>query len=154
MHPNAALLTEFYESFARHDGDAMASCYHPDATFSDPVFQNLDGRQAGDMWRMLTGQASDLRIEFSDVEADETSGRAHWEAWYPLPATGRPVHNIIEARFRFRDHKIIEHVDEFDFWRWSRQALGLPGLLFGWSSLLQKTVSSQATGSLEKFREK
>ncbi len=148
---NAALLARFYEAFQRRDGAAMAACYHPQATFSDPAFANLQGEQPGAMWRMLCHRGKDLKIEFSDVTADGDQGTAHWEAWYTFSVTGRKVHNVIDARFRFQEGRIIEHVDSFDFWRWSRQALGLPGMLLGWSSFLQRKVGAQAVDGLEKW---
>lgn len=101
MHANEALITRFYEAFARHDGPAMAACYHPDATFSDPAFPDLKGKQPGAMWSMLTERGGDLVIRFSNVRADDTSGSAHWEADYTFSATGRPVKNVIEATFTF-----------------------------------------------------
>ncbi len=154
MHSNGELITEFYEAFARGDGDAMASCYHPDVHFSDPVFPDLRGQEAGDMWRMLTSSAADLRIEFRDIDADDHNGRAHWEAWYTFSATGNKVHNVIDARFEFRDGKIIRHVDDFDFWRWSRQALGVAGVLLGWTPLVRNKVRAQAGAKLEKWRKR
>ncbi len=152
MHPNAELITRFYEAFGQRDGETMAACYHPDASFSDPVFPSLDGEGAGDMWRMLTEGADDLRIEFSDVRADDDAGSAHWEAWYTFSATGRHVHNVIDARFEFRDGLIARHDDRFDFWRWSRQALGLPGVLLGWTPILRNKVRSTAGNRLVKWR--
>ena len=56
-----------------------------------------------------------------------------------------------DARFEFRDEKIIRHRDSFDFWKWSRQALGLPGLLLGWSPYLRAKVARTAAKSLERF---
>jgi ketosteroid isomerase-like protein len=152
VHPNAELITRFYEAFGQRDGETMAACYHPDASFSDPVFPSLDGEGAGDMWRMLTEGADDLRIEFSDVRADDDAGSAHWEAWYTFSATGRHVHNVIDARFEFRDGLIARHDDRFDFWRWSRQALGLPGVLLGWTPILRNKVRSTAGNRLVKWR--
>ena len=43
------------------------------------------------------------------------------------------------------------HRDRFSFWRWSRQALGLPGVLLGWSPSLKRKVRSTAAGNLKKF---
>ena len=152
MHDNAQLLTGFYEAFQRQDGAAMAACYHPDAHFTDPVFPDLRGSSPGDMWRMLCGQAKDLRIEFSGIEADGATGKAHWEAWYTFSVTGRQVHNIIDATFTFQDGQILRHVDHFDFWRWSRLALGAPGLLLGWTPLVRNKVQGQAAKGLAKFQ--
>lgn len=154
MNHNAALLQRFYTAFAKRDADGMAACYHPDITFSDEVFSDLEGARASGMWRMLCERGKDLRIEFRDIESDDSTGRAHWEAWYTFSATGRPIHNVIDARFEFRDGLIITHRDRFDFWAWASQALGPMGRLLGWSSFLRNRVRAQAARSLDSFLRK
>lgn len=151
MHENEALIHRFYDAFARSDGEGMVACYASDVAFSDPVFPDLKGARAAGMWRMLTQQATDLEIEASGISADDQSGRAHWEARYTFSATGRRVHNVIDARFVLRDGLIVRHDDEFDFWRWSRQALGVPGLLLGWTPLVRNKVRAQAGKALDRF---
>jgi ketosteroid isomerase-like protein len=148
---NVALLDEFYAAFARLDGVAMAQCYAPDATFSDPVFVGLSGEQPGGMWRMLTSRAKDLTVDLVSRDADETAGSAHWVAHYEFAQTGRPVVNDVHSRFRFVDGLIAEQVDEFHFHRWSRQALGLPGLLLGWTPMLRRSVQGKARAGLDKY---
>jgi ketosteroid isomerase-like protein len=152
VHDNEALIRALYAALGRRDGEAMVACYASGASFSDPVFPALAGAEVGDMWRMLCARAAGIRVEVSGIVADEVSGRADWQAWYPFSGTGRAVHNVIHAEFRFRDGRILTHVDDFDLWRWSRQALGLPGLLLGWTPLLQRKVRAQAATSLERFR--
>lgn len=67
------------------------------------------------------------------------TGRAHWEAHYRFSVTKRVVHNIIEAEFTFMPEGLIAtHKDTFDFWRWSRQALGLGGIVLGWIPFFRK----------------
>lgn len=150
-HPNEDKLRSFYEAFGRRDGDAMAAAYADDARFSDPVFPDLDARGVRGMWRMLCGQAKDLRIEASGFEADDRTGRAHWEAWYTFSKTGRKVHNVIDATFRFDDGRIVHHVDSFDFWRWSRMALGAPGVLLGWTPIIRGAVRKTAAKGLAAY---
>jgi ketosteroid isomerase-like protein len=145
------LIQRFYAAFAACDGDAMAACYAPDVEFSDPVFPDLRGEEAGGMWRMLTSQATDLRIELLDHAADGDAGSAHWKAHYTFSQTGRPVVNDVRARFRFRDGLIAEHRDEFDFHRWASQALGTSGKLLGWTPILRGAVRRRARGSLDRF---
>ena len=151
MHSNAELIRGFYAAFQRRDHAAMAACYAPDATFSDPVFRDLQGPRVGAMWRMLCERATDLRIEASGIEADEDRGAARWEAWYTFSATGRPVHNIIRASFTFRDGRILHHTDAFDLSAWARQALGLKGLLLGWTPFVQNAIRAQAARGLDAF---
>ena len=147
---HTALIERFYGAFRKRDAATMAACYHDGVRFRDPVF-SLEGRNAGLMWKMLCARGADLRVEFANVSADESIGRADWQAWYTFSGTGRPVHNVVRARFRFAEGLIVEHVDEFDFWRWSRQALGPAGLLLGWSPLLRRKVQTQAAAALERF---
>ena len=129
----------------------MARCYHDDVRFEDPAFGELRGEQARGMWRMLCARAQDLSIEASAIEADDVQGRARWDAHYTFSQTGRRVHNRVDAAFGFRDGRICEHRDHFGFWRWSRQALGAPGVLLGWTPWLQQKVRRQARANLERF---
>lgn len=153
MNANEQLIKRFYEAFQKKDGAAMAACYHPDVQFSDPVFTDLRGARAGAMWKMLTGRAKDLRIEFRDVQATDKVGAAHWEAWYTF-STGNKVHNIIEAHFEFRDGLIVRHKDTFDLQAWARQALGLMGRILGGTDMLQNKVRAQAAKGLDEYLSK
>ena len=150
MHPNERLIERFYGALAVRDAERMAACYHPDVHFTDEVF-DLRGVAAGDMWRMLCARGKDLEIDFGAIEADDERGRAHWDATYSYGAGGRRVRNSIDARFEFADGKIVRHVDSFDFWKWSRQALGLPGWVLGWSGLLRSKVRATAARRLGEF---
>ncbi|MCB9298566.1 MAG: hypothetical protein H6559_36450 [Lewinellaceae bacterium] len=49
-----------------------------------------------------------------------------------------------EASFQFRDGKIIRHTDRFGFYRWARQAFGIPGLLLGWTGWFRARVRAAA----------
>jgi len=150
---NRTSIADFYAAFAARDGEAMAGHYAPDATFRDPAFGTLTGEEAGDMWRMLTGRAEDLRIELVSHDATDTGGDAHWIAHYTFAQTGRPVVNDVRARFRFApDGRFAEHVDEFSFHSWSKQALGVPGTLLGWTPILPALTCRRARGQLAAFR--
>ena len=151
MHPNAQLIEKFYTAFQSHNADGMVACYHPDVTFTDPAFGTLRGAQASSMWRMLVERSKDLQVTFSNIQADDSRGSAHWEAKYPFGPKRRSVHNIIEAEFIFKDGLIYQHTDRFNFWRWSSMALGVTGKLFGWTPMIRSAVRKNALGGLEKF---
>jgi len=149
MHPNQALIETFYRAFQQKDHETMASCYHPDVRFRDEAFE-LSGKEVAAMWHMLCERGTDLTMTFS-VQEQQGNITAHWEPRYTFSQSGRPVHNIVDATFEFKDGKIIRHIDQFGFWRWSRQALGLAGWLLGWSGLLRNKVRTMAGKNLEKF---
>ncbi len=157
MHPNQATLENFYTAFARLDADTMAACYAPDAVFEDTVFSLKGYREVTGMWRMLASatkaKGADVwKLRWSGIEADALHGKSHWEADYRFSATGRMVHNVIDGAFVFNEQGLItQHRDSFDFWTWSRQALGLPGVLLGWTPFLHNKVRATAAGNLKKY---
>ena len=154
MNGSEQLIKTFYTKFGQGDWEGMAACYHPDIFFYDPVFGNLEGPQVAAMWKMLLSNATELDMQFDEVTIDEGYGSCRWTARYVFPATGRTVVNRGKGRFKFEQGKIIEHQDEFSFWKWSAQALGWPGLLFGWTPVLQKKVRGKALRRLGKFMKK
>jgi len=147
---NLALIERFYEAFGDCDGAAMTACYADDAHFRDPAFGDLNGDEVGAMWRMLTGRATDLEIELREHDAGEDRGSAHWIARYTF-SSGRPVVNDIRASFRFADGLIADHVDEFDFRRWARQALGPSGIAIGTLPPLRNAARRRARAQLDQF---
>jgi len=149
--PGELLIEQFYSAFQQGDYVTMQSLYHDRATFCDPVFGNLHADEVRAMWEMLIKSGKDLRVAFHQVEADRIQGSCSWEAWYKFSRTNRAVHNVIHASFAFNDGKIFRHADNFSFWRWSRQALGVTGWLLGGTSALQKKVANAAHENLAKF---
>ena len=151
-----ATIEKFYAAFAKLDGETMQSCYAPNAHFEDEVF-TLDGpRQIGGMWRMLCEATKAKGLPHWKLEVSQITERsAHWDAHYLFSATGRKVLNRIDASFEFdAGGLIVKHRDRFDFWAWSRQALGTPGVLLGWSPFLRNKVRAQAAGNLKRFLDK
>jgi len=151
MNRNEQLIKKFYDCFDKKDWRCMTDSYHEEIFFYDPVFQNLEGKEVRAMWEMLLRNAKDLTVSARNITADEEHGACEWEARYTFSATGRPVVNKCRAHFTFREGRITEHQDEFSFWKWSRQALGISGLLLGGTSFLQRKVRRQARQSLDKF---
>jgi ketosteroid isomerase-like protein len=147
---NNQLIERFYEAFSHCDGDTMTASYAGDAHFQDPAFGDLNGPEVGAMWRMLTGRATDLKIELHEHEAGEETGTAHWIARYTF-STGRPVVNDIRASFRFADGLIADHVDDFDFRRWARQALGPTGTLVALVPPMRSAARRKARAQLDDF---
>ena len=135
---------------ARRDGDAMARCYHQDATFQDPAFGLLRGPEVGAMWQMLCKRGKDLEVQLVSASADS----AQWEARYTFSQTGKKVHNIVRSHFVLRDGLIAEQRDQFDFHRWLGMALGTPGRLLGWLPPLQALLRSQARKTLHTYMHK
>ena len=154
MNPNEALITKFYTAFANADAQTMSECYHPKVHFVDPAFGLLKEKQVSDMWKMLISRSKgNIKIEFSDIKADDFSGSAIWVATYNFSKTNKNVINKVAAEFVFQDGLIIKHTDTFDVWKWSKQAFGVTGYLLGWTGFFQNKVQEQALSSLKKFQE-
>ncbi len=148
-----ATIERLYAAFARLDGAAMQACYAADAQFDDEVFSLRGAQQIGGMWRMLCDATQAKGLAHWKIETrDITDHSAHWDAHYLFSATGRLVLNRIDATFEFDGSGLITRQrDRFDFWRWSRQALGAPGVLLGWTPFLRAKVRGTAAAKLRKY---
>ena len=152
MTNEETILNTFYKAFQTLDYSTMADCYHKDASFKDEVF-TLRGKEINAMWHMLCDRAVDFNLEYSLIKQDSNYA-VKWQANYIFSQTKRKVCNNIFAEFKFKDGKIIEHKDTFDFWKWSRQSLGITGILLGWSPILRNKVGLVANNNLNRFMEK
>jgi len=154
MTTNETTIIKFYTAFANADAEKMCECYHPNLQFRDPAFGLLKGNEVCQMWKMLIERSNgNLKIDFSQIEANERLGSARWIATYNFSKTKRKVVNTITAKFHFQEGLIINHIDDFDIWKWSKQALGIKGLLLGWTGFMQKKIQEQARMSLKKYCE-
>ena len=151
-----ATIERFYAAFERLDAATMQACYAPAAQFDDEAFSLQGAQQIGGMWRMLCETTKAKGMAHWKLETSQITARsAHWEAHYLFSATGRLVHNKIDAEFEFDAQGLItRHRDRFDFWLWSRQALGAPGWLLGWSPFLRHKVRATAAANLQRFLSK
>ncbi|MBK7467080.1 MAG: nuclear transport factor 2 family protein [Saprospiraceae bacterium] len=152
---NKQIIENFYRAFAASDIEGMLSCYHDKIQFEDPAFGKLEGDRAKNMWRMLLLSSNgEIKLSFSNVEADETSGSAYWIAEYYFSKTGRKVINHVQASFHFQDGLIIKHKDQFSLYKWAKQALGMTGVLIGWSSFFKHKMQKGTNTLLDNFMRK
>ena len=155
MDNNEAIINDFYTAFQRLDHAAMNKCYHEDIVFYDPVFELLRGEEARSMWEMLCKRSKDLSLSFGNiVNLDNEYYTCDWVAEYSFSKTGNKVVNKVKANMRFANGIIVEHSDAFSLHKWSSQALGITGQLFGWNSFFQRKIKNNARRSLLEFLKK
>ncbi|MGL5892295.1 MAG: nuclear transport factor 2 family protein [Bacteroidia bacterium] len=148
------IATQFYTAFQNRDAGLMAKLYHPEVVFSDPVFKGLDYKKVCAMWEMLISRGKDMTLSFEVLSSNADTVVVKWIADYSFSKTGRKVENHITATLQFRDGLIYRHTDVFDFAKWSRMALGMPGILFGHFGFLRRKVSAGAVEQLNNYMAK
>lgn len=155
MHTNHDVLLKFYAAFSKGNSTEMASFYHVDAIFSDPVFDNLNYAEVIAMWEMLLKRSNgNLLINFSNIESSNEKGSLTWTATYEFSQTKRKVSNKIKANFEFKDGLIHKHSDSFNLWKWSGMALGWKGYILGWTPFFQQKIREKASKSLANYMKK
>lgn len=149
-------IAEFYGAFHKLDASTMVAQYHDDIFFEDPAFGGLRGTAAMDMWRMLCAsqKGKDFKVTLTHLDFFGSHGTATWEAHYTFGPTGRKVHNIVHAQFLLKDGKIVRHIDSFDLYRWARHAMGIKGLLLGWTPFFAKKMRARTQSLLSQYQNK
>jgi hypothetical protein len=103
---------------------------------------------------LLSNKENTVIITFDNIQTYINEGKANWTAEYLFGEKKRKVHNRILANFQFIDGKIVEHLDTFNFWKWSKQSLGPIGYLLGWSPYLKNKIQYITNRKLDKFIER
>jgi hypothetical protein len=152
MHPNAALIEQFYSCFSKSDFEGMKKCLHPDIRFKDLGFQ-LHGKEVGAMWHMICDNG--IKITYDSIKANDSEGSAHWACDYLFHqkegSRGSPVHNVVYASFTFQNGLIRHHEDSCDYKKWVRQALGWTGFLVGWLPFMPAVIRAKAREKIDNF---
>jgi hypothetical protein len=126
---------------------------------STPIFPKLEGVQIKSVWSMIMAGARDFSVHYEILSFDETHVRVSWTALNRFSATNRPVKNQVMTELMLssptpggNEGKILSQSDVFDFYRWARQALGMPGTLLGWMPWFQKQIQTKSSEKLASFR--
>lgn len=149
-HLTSQTLHRFFTALAARDTQGMLNCYAHGVRFEDPLF-NLSGeREIMGMWALLF-KADVWALEFHTVKTLNNHGSVRWEATFRYTPTGKVVYNGVYSQFYFDDDGLIlSQRDNFDFWRWARQAYGFMGLMIGWTPLMWDHAREQAEVSLQE----
>jgi hypothetical protein len=147
------IIEEFYEAFSNLDAESMVKYYHPNVVFRDPAFGELKAERAKNMWRMLchSQKGKGFKVKHQVTNFNKENANAQWEAFYTFNQTNRKVHNKISATFKIQNGLIVEHIDEFNLYNWSKQALGIKGYLIGNTSFFMKKLQQNTNLLLNKF---
>ena len=150
------IIEEFYEAFSNLDAENMVKYYHPDVIFQDPAFGELKADRAKNMWRMLcrSQKGKGFKVTYQVIDFNKEKANAQWDAFYTFGQTGRKVHNQIFASFMIEDGLIVEHIDEFNLYDWSKQAMGMKGYLLGKTSFFRNKLQHKTNLLLNEFEEK
>ena len=155
MQTAEEVIEKFYSSFQKLDAAGMNACYTADISFYDPMFELLQGQQAKAMWEMLCKNAKDFALSFGNIkDLGDDYYTCDWTATYRFSKTGRMVTNKVKAHMKIEQGIIMEHSDAFSLHKWSKQAMGFSGYLFGWNSYYRRKIKNGARINLLTYMQK
>ncbi|MFL9829379.1 nuclear transport factor 2 family protein [Flavobacterium sp. ARAG 55.4] len=147
-------IHQLYTSIAQGNLSAIDRCYSAAVKFHDPVFGKLTANKVPKMWKMLIQKSYEKPdIEYKIIKINEHTAEVKWKAVYIFGKKKRKIINNIHSVFHFKDGLIIKQNDDFNIWKWTRQAFGLSGFLFGWTGYMQRKIQMKAQSSLSTFNE-
>ncbi|WP_299159182.1 hypothetical protein [uncultured Tenacibaculum sp.] len=69
---------------------------------------------------MWFSKKEDVIVKVSNIEYIDDLAYANWQTIYIYTKTGRKVHNKVNASFKLKNDKIIEHIDVFSLHSWAK----------------------------------
>ncbi len=154
MNNDERLIERFFTAFQKLDARQMNACYSDDIAFYDPMFELLRGDEAKAMWEMLCTNAKNFSLAFDNIKnLDDGYYTCNWTASYIFSKTGRSVVNMCKAHMKIENGLITEHSDGWSLQKWSAQAIGLSGKLFGWAGFYRRRLKNNARRNLLHYME-
>lgn len=155
---NKEIVEGFLGSYQKHDFPAMHNTLHPDVTFSDFAF-DISGREVQAMWHWFCvpygPRKEPVEVpEFELLKSDNESVLAKYRVRYLYGEKQRPVDYFIDARFKFRNDKIVEQRDTFSNiseYEFAKMAFGFPLALLAPTPILRASVRKKAGEKLRQF---
>lgn len=142
------IAIKFYDAFSVANIDVLKQLYDKKLIFNDNIFVNLDYNETISMWSSLLVGNKNMSIKYEIKKYSEKYVEVEWIADYLFTSTNRNVKNIILAKMEIDQGKIINHTDNFDFYKWSQMAFGITGVLIGWTSFFKNKVRTEAYNKL------
>ena len=142
------IAIKFYDAFSAANIDVLKQLYDKKLRYNDNIFVNLDYNETISMWSSLLVGNKNMSIKYEIKKYSEKYVEVEWIADYLFTSTNRNVKNIILAKMEIDQGKIINHTDNFDFYKWSQMAFGITGVLIGWTSFFKNKVRTEAYNKL------
>ena len=151
-------IRRYTDALVRHDGNALLSCYHRHASFSDPIHPDLRAERVAGLLRFRLARIEAVQAETVWLAGDERKAQMLWRVrWRARSsdglAAGRTRSLRVMSTFTFWEDEIVRQVDEFAPWAYLRQVHGLSGLVFGWLPGRLAGERERAALALDRFLE-
>lgn len=154
MTASEKTIHQLYTSIANGDVSKIDQCYSDTVKFHDPIFGRLTADEVPKMWKMLILKSNKkLALEYKIIKINKHTAEVKWKAVYFFGKNKRQITNHIQSKLHFKEGLIVKQNDDFNIWKWSQQAFGLPGFLFGWTGYMQRKIQIKALSSLKNFNE-
>lgn len=152
MNGNKVLIEKFYTCLQQSDSDGMLSCYSNDIVYYDPMYDLLRGHEVISMWELFLKSTKNFTLEYSNItDLGDNYYTCDWTASYIYSDTGKRVADIGKAHMKTENGFITEHSDARSLHKWSEQAIGITGKLFGWAGFFRRRIKNDARRALLKY---
>ena len=151
-------IRRYTDALVRHDGNALLSCYHRHASFSDHIHPDLRAERVEGLLRFRLARIEAVQAETVWLAGDERKAQMLWRVrWRARSsdglAAGRTRSLRVMSTFTFWEDEIVRQVDEFAPWAYLRQVHGLSGLVLGWLPGRLAGERERAALALDRFLE-
>ena len=142
------IVQKLYEALSTKNHVAMSALYHPQASFTDGIF-NVRGKKIEGMWHFMGTIAQDFSLKVNSIEEKGDHFEVQWESFYKLGEN--KIHNVLQTKIRFQDNQIIDQQDSFSFYRIASQTGGIKGKLLGWLPAAKESIKGRMLAAFDKF---
>jgi hypothetical protein len=149
---NALIAYKLYEAFRTRNFPIINECYHDNAIYNSPFFDNLKKNEIIAMWKSFLLNDFQMQLTHSNIVAEDVNdqlGSANWEVKYIYWDTKQTIKVEIKSKLQFKAGKVFRHEDSFSFYLWAVQAYEIKGFLLGGLGFFRNKIKRKLYKNME-----
>jgi ketosteroid isomerase-like protein len=144
VRANWTLVEQHYKAIQAKDADAILAVYAADCRIDHPLIGRMSKDEFSKAVQAFIRQTPDYELEFQISHAGAQRVDAEWALTHVFHLTGRTIRLAGATTYFLSANRITRHIDQFDRRAWSRQAMGMTGLVLsfvpGWRSFVEREL--------------
>jgi hypothetical protein len=141
---NWTLVEQLFKAFQSKDTDAIFATYAADCQFDHPLIGRLSKNEFSMAIRAFMRATPDYELAFQINHTDAKRVDVEWTITHIFHLTAKVIKQHGTTTCFLSNNRIVQQIDKFDRRAWSRQAMGMTGLVLsfvpGWRSFIEREL--------------
>jgi hypothetical protein len=141
---NWTIIDRLFKAFQSKDADAILAAYSAKCQFNHPLIGCMSKDEFSKAVQIFIRETPDYELAFQINHVSAKRVEVEWTMTHIFHLTGRIIKQNGKTTCFLSANSVVRQIDQFDRRIWSRQAMGVTGLVLsfvpGWKSFIEREL--------------